>query len=159
MQFSILIGAPCFFYKEGFIKACVGAAAWNPNNTTVLAFSAQVIHPVSQMFPGISDTIHSNPMVIDLSEEGIEWNVKFLIGVWNVRHTPKVERNKQYLRGWTFFIEAVRRNLVKVGMAEWVVFGDGDSDKSSSTSEEEEEQKEMQQEWFVLVLFIVKHYS
>ena len=73
------------------------------------------------MFPGNSDSIDGNPMIVNLPEECLEGNAEFHNGDWKARCTPKVERHKQYLRGWTFCIEAVRRNLVKVPKAEWVV--------------------------------------
>jgi len=77
-------------------------------------------------------------MIIDLPEQCPEENTEFFNGDWNARHTPKVQRHKQYLRGWTFCTEAVRRNLIKVTRAKWVVFGYGDNNESSSASEENE---------------------
>ena len=137
MKFSVLIGAPRMMFEEGFIKARMGID-WNPSSATAVAFNEQVVQPVRKMFPGNSDSIDGNPMIIDLEEQCIEGNVAILNGDWRVRCTPKVERQKQYLRGWTFRLEAVRRNLSRVPRLERVVFGYGDSDVDSSGSEESE---------------------
>ena len=136
-QFSILIGAPRFMFEEGFIKVRMGDH-WDSKSAAAVSFNSQVIQPVRQMFPGNSDSIDGNPMIVDLPEQCLEGNAEFLNGDWKVRRIPKVEGHKQYLRGWTFCIEAVRRNLVKVSRAERVVFGYGDSGESSSSSEENE---------------------
>jgi hypothetical protein len=90
------------------------------------------------MFRGNLDSIDGNPMVINLDEHCIEGNVAILNGDWRVRHTPRVEKHRRYLRGWTFLLEAVRRNLVRVPRLERVVFGYGDSDVDNSSSDETE---------------------
>jgi hypothetical protein len=95
------------------------------------------------MFLGNSDFIDGNPMIIDLDEQCVEGNAQLLNGDWRVRCTPRVEGHRQFLRGWTFCIEAVKRNLRKVGRAERVVFGCRDSDEDSSEEEEEEEVEEV----------------
>ena len=77
-------------------------------------------------------------MIINLDEQCVEGNAQLLNGDWKVRHTPRVEGHKQSLRVLTFCIEAVKRNLVKVGGAERIVFGYGDSDEDSSSLEEED---------------------
>ena len=77
-------------------------------------------------------------MIVDLPEQCLEGNAEFLNGDWKVRRIPNVEGHKQQIRGWTFCIEAVRRNIVKVGKVKQVVFGYGDSDVDSSGSEESE---------------------
>ena len=137
MKFSVLIGAPRMMFEEGFIRARMGTD-WSASSATAVAFNEQVVQPVRKMFPGNLDSIDGNPMVIDLDEQCVEGNVVILNGDWRVRHTPRVERQRQYLRGWTFRLEAVRRNLVWVPRLERVVFGYGDSDVDSSASDEVE---------------------
>ena len=78
-QFSILIGTPYFMFEEGFIKACLGTH-WDSNRATAVSFNSQVIQPVRRLFPGNSDSIDSNPMIIDLPEQYLEGNAKFLNG-------------------------------------------------------------------------------
>ena len=136
-KFSVLISAPRMMYEEGFMRARMGAE-WNPNSALAVAFNAQVVQPVRQMFPGNSDSIDGNPMIIDLDEQCVEGSTPLLNGDWKVRRTPRVEGQRQFLRGWTFCIEAVKRNLKRVGMTERVIFGYGDSDEDSSEEEEEE---------------------
>ena len=85
-------------------------------------------------------------MIIDSDEQCIEGNAHLLNGDQKVRRTPTIEGHKPFLRGWTFCIDAVKRNLVKINRAERVVFGYGDSDEDSSSLEEEEEEGDMQQE-------------
>jgi hypothetical protein len=122
-------------FEEGFIRARMGND-WNASSATAVAFNEQVVQPVHQMFPGNSDSIDGNPMVINLNEQCVEGNVAILNGDWRVRRTPRVEKHRQYLRGWTFRLEAVRRNVVLVPLLERVVFGYGDSNVDSSSSEE-----------------------
>jgi hypothetical protein len=74
-------------------------------------------------------------MIIDLDEQCVEGIPQLLNGDWRVRRTPRVEGNRQFLRGWTFCSEAVKRNLRSVGRSERVVFGYGDSDEDSSEEE------------------------
>jgi hypothetical protein len=81
---------------------------WNANSALAVAFNAQFIQPVGQMFPGNSDSIDGNPMIIDLDEQCVEGNAQLLNGDWRVRRTPRVEGHRQFLRGWTFCIEAVK---------------------------------------------------
>ena len=134
-KFSVLISAPRMIYEEGFMRARMGLE-WDPNSAIAVAFNAQVVQPVRQMFPGNSDSIYGNPMIIDLDEQCVEGNTQLLNGDWRVRRTPRVEGHRQFLRGWTFSSEAVKRNLRKVGRAERVVFGYGDSDGGTSEDEE-----------------------
>ena len=94
------------------------------------------------MFPGNSDSIDGNPMIIDLDEQCVEGNAQLLNGDWKVGCTPRVEGLRQFLGGWTFCIEALNRSLVKVSTADRVVFGYGDYESSSSSSEEEENEME-----------------
>jgi len=136
-KFSVLIGAPRMIFEEGFMRARMGAE-WNPNSAIAVAFNSQVVQPVRQMFPGNSDSVEGNPMLIDLDEQCVEGNVQLLNGDWRVRRTPRVDGQRQFLRGWTFAIEAVKRNLRKVGRAERVVFGYGDSDGDSEEEDENE---------------------
>ena len=98
-------------YEEDSIRACMGAT-WNANSALAVAFNTQVIQSVCQMFPGNSDSIDGNPMINDLDEQCVKGNAELLNGNWRVRCTPKVEKNRQYLRGWTFRLDATRRNLV-----------------------------------------------
>ena len=75
-------------------------------------------------------------MINDLEKQCVEGNDVILNGDWRVRRTPRVERQRQYLRGWTFCLEAVRRNVVRVPRLERAVFGYGDIDVDSSASDD-----------------------
>jgi hypothetical protein len=72
-QFSILIGASCFMFEEGFMKARM-STHWDSKSATAVSFNSQVVQPVRQMFPGNSDSIDGNPMIIDLPEQCLEGN-------------------------------------------------------------------------------------
>ena len=70
--------------------------SWDSKSAAGVSFNSQV-QPVHQMFPGNFDSSDVNPMIIDLLEQCLEGNAEFLYGDWKARHTPKVERHKQYL--------------------------------------------------------------
>jgi hypothetical protein len=135
MKFSVLIGAPHMMFEEGFIRVRMGTD-WVASSATAVAFNEQVVQPARKMFPGNSDSIDRNPILINLDEQCIEGNVVILNGDRRVRWTLRVERQRQYLRGWTFHLEAVRRNVVRVPRLERAVFGYGDIDVDSSTSDD-----------------------
>ena len=98
-------------YEEDFIRVHMGNER-NANSILGVTFNAQVIQPVHQMFPvpGNSDSIDGNQMIIHLNEQCVERNAQLLNGDWKVGHTLRVEEHKQFLREWTFCIEAVKRN-------------------------------------------------
>lgn len=87
---------------------------WNTGRATAVVCNHQVVQPVYQMLPGNLDAINRNRIIIDLNEQCGEGNVAILDGDWRVRHTPRIEKHRQYFRGWTFCLEPVRRNLIWV---------------------------------------------